>query len=70
MIDSMEGRISRVEGIFEQMAQRLNSVDGRLSGIDLRITGLEQKVDAKFNVLVTIMASSWVTIMLAVVFHR
>ncbi len=66
--------MSRLEGAYEQTADRLNSMDGRLSSIDgkidTRYDAFDHKIDVKFNLLAGMLASSWVTIILAVLFHR
>ena len=56
----MEGRMSRLEGACEQMSARLDSMDAHLRAIDA-------KLDSKFNLLVGLIASSWVTIFVAVI---
>ena len=85
MVQLMETRMSRLEGAYEQTADRLNSMDGRLSSIDGKIDtrydaldhkidtrygALDHKIDVKFNLLAGMLASSWITIILAVLFHR
>ncbi len=59
----MEGRMSRLEGAYEQMSARMDSIDARLQALDV-------KIDSKFNLLVVLIATSWVTIIATVLFHH
>ncbi len=81
-------RVSRLEGAFEQLDQRLGDlrsnidarfaqvdvrfiqVENRLDGLDRKIDGLRSDVDQKFLWMMSIMFGSWVTIILAIFFHR
>jgi len=81
-------RVSRLEGAFEQLDQRLGDlrsnldarfaqvdvrfiqVENRLDGLDRKIDGLRSDVDQKFLWMMGIMFGSWVTIILAIFFHR
>ena len=41
----LEQRVSRVEGVVEQINERLGSIDRRLDNMERRIDGLDQKID-------------------------
>lgn len=56
---SLEGRMAHVEGAFDQVTERLGSIERRLDSIDSR-----------FNWLTGIVVSSWVTTILAILFHH
>jgi hypothetical protein len=56
---TLDARMSRVEGILEQ-------VDKRLDGIDRRLDGFDQR----FNWVIGTIIGTWITTMLAVIFHR
>ena len=48
---TMEERVSRLEGAFEQLDQRLGDIYARLDRIDARIDRLEAKIDARLDSL-------------------
>lgn len=66
----IEGRLSRLEGAYEQVADRLNSAD--LSIIDLRkeMNQRFDEVDRRFNWAIGLIVTSWTTTILAVLLHR
>lgn len=45
----MEERIARLEGVNEQIRDRLNGMDVRLNGIDTRLTAIESMIDRRFG---------------------
>jgi hypothetical protein len=73
----MEERIARLEGIYEQVRDRLNGIDARLAGIDARIGGLETamearfaQIDQRFMWLTGIVIGTWITTILTILFHH
>lgn len=77
----MENRMARLEGAYEQVSDRLNSIDRRLESfaesidrrflsVDSRFDALDRKVDANFRWLAGILFGSWITTISAVLFHR
>lgn len=77
----MEVRIAHLEGAFDQVNERLNSIDRRLetgmSGLRSEMTDLRSDMNQRFNWLVGLVAGSWVTMigmwittMLTILFHR
>lgn len=44
----MEIRMSRLEGAYEQISDRLNGIDRRLDGLEQRIDSLRGSIDQKF----------------------
>jgi hypothetical protein len=80
----VDERMARLEGSYEQIRDRLNSIDGRLASIDARFVqvdgrfaqidgrfaALEQKIDSRFSWLLGIVVTSWVTTILTILFHR
>ncbi len=69
--------MSRLEGAYEQAADRLNAVDTRLDSMDARlnsmdrhIADLRQEMHRGFAWLMGGIATSWVTMMLAILFRR
>ena len=59
----MEERVSRLEGAYEQLDQRLGDIYAVLNRIDTRIDRLEAKMDARIDSLYRMM----VTMMLVMV---
>lgn len=84
MPQTMEARMAHLEGAFDQMGERLNSIDRRLDGVDRRIDSLEQRMDVRFNAidvrfngmdlrfnwLIGIIVGTWITTILTVLFHH
>lgn len=77
----METRVSRLEGAYEQVADRLNAMDRRLDSMDRHIADLRQethqgfaavdrRIEQRFAWMMGGIATSWVTTMLAIFFHR
>ena len=69
----LEARIAHVEGAFEQVNVRLGGIERRLDSVDLRFNQLEARfnhVDSRFNWLTGIVVATWITTMLAILFHR
>jgi hypothetical protein len=60
---AMEGRIARLEGAFEQTNERL-------AGIERRLDRIEHALDLKFMWVIGIVVGTWITTILAVLFHR
>jgi tetrahydromethanopterin S-methyltransferase subunit B len=54
----VDERIAHIEGTVQQMDKRLDDFAGRLDGIDRRLDGIE----AKFNWVIGLILTSWVTI--------
>lgn len=83
-VSTMEERIARMEGINEQVRDRLNSIDARLNSIDARIAGVVtamearfgqvdrrfEQVDQRFLWLTGIVIGTWITTILTILFHR
>lgn len=59
----MEGRVSRLEGTYEQVADRLNVIDQRLGA-------LEFQMGQNFRWLMGAIGGSWLTLMIALLSHR
>ena len=74
MIYSM--RLANLEGAYFHVADRLNGIDMRFDGLDRKIDALRdsmatsfREVDRRFMWLIGIIGTSWVTTILAVLFH-
>jgi len=81
----LDARIAHLEGAFDQVAERLNSIDRRLDSsfaqidvrfaqletwFDSRLGRIEQVLESRFMWLIGLMLGTWVTLMLAVLFHK
>ena len=66
----VDARFAQVDARFAQMDMRFVQVENRLDGLDRKIDGLRSDVDQKFLWMMGIMFGSWVTIILAIFFHR
>lgn len=73
----MEERVARLEGINEQIRDRLNGIDARLTGIertiDARFGQIDARfgqIDARFTWLTGAVIGTWVTTMLTILFHH
>lgn len=69
-VEQMEARIAHLEGGFRQVGERLNSIDRRLDGIDRRFDSLEHRMDVRFNGLTGVVIATWITTILAILFHH
>ncbi len=59
---------------YEQIADRLNGIEGRLDSLDRKIGGrldsLDRKIDGRFAWVMGTIMTSWVTTIVAVLFHH
>jgi tetrahydromethanopterin S-methyltransferase subunit B len=62
----LEERVAKIEGIVEQMNERLNHIETDLR--DLR-EDLTKKIESNFRWTVGLMLTMWVTIILAIIFR-
>ena len=70
----LDARIAHLEGAFDQVVERLNTIDRRLDGMDVRfdtrLGRVEQVLESRFTWMIGLMLGTWVSLMLAVLFHR
>ncbi|MBS3934404.1 MAG: hypothetical protein KGZ35_08610 [Truepera sp.] len=75
--DAVDLRMARLEGAYEQITQRLGTIETRLESIESRMDGsfnsLEGRmetrfagIEGKFNWVIGILLTSWITLMLAI----
>lgn len=62
-----EPRLARLEGAYEQVDKRLDSVDRRLEGLDKKVDGIRDLLQWRMTSLIL---GTWVTLMMAVFFHK
>lgn len=75
-IEELEGRVAKLEGISEQISQRLNHletvVEGMRKDLTSKMDGLRTellaRIDTNFKWILGIMIPMWITIILAVIF--
>jgi hypothetical protein len=61
--DALDARMARLEGAYEQISSRLGAIETRLDS-------LESRMEARFNLVIGLLLTSWVTLMLAILFRR
>ena len=66
----LEARIAHVEGAFEQVNERLGSIERRLDSLQQLNALRFDQVDRRFNWLTGIVVGTWATTMLTVLFHH
>lgn len=76
----LEARMAHVEGAFNQVNERLGSIDRRLDSMDSRFAGLDHRLDAmdvRFNWVIGTIVAAWTTMIatqigttLALLFHH
>ena len=66
---TMEERVSRLEGAYEQVDQRLgdiqatlNRLDGRIERLEARMDRLDARIDAQFRTMMVVMATSGIPV--------
>jgi hypothetical protein len=61
----IEVRMAHLEGAYEQVSQRLTSIDLRLDGLDRKIDlfrdSLDAKIDKRFMWTVGVVVTTWLT---------
>lgn len=80
---SLESRMAHLEGAYEQVNERLGSIDRRLDSIDRRFDSIDHRfdsidrrfdsVDQRFNWLFGLVVSTWLTTIAAILplyFHH
>jgi tetrahydromethanopterin S-methyltransferase subunit G len=66
----LEARVARLEGAFEQVNERLGSIDRRLDSFEHLVALRFDQVDRRFTWLTGIVIGTWVTAILTILFHR
>ena len=80
----LEIRMAHLEGAYEQISHRLGSIEQRLGSIELKFEARFAQVDGRFGQmdarfaqidqkfmwLFGLIGSSWITTILAVLYHR
>lgn len=66
----IEGRISRLEGAYEQIADRLNGLDVGIAGLRQEMNQRFSQIDQRFAWVIGLIVTSWVTTILAVLVHH
>ena len=76
-VSTMEERIARMEGLYEQVRDLLNGIDARLAGLERSIETRFAQVDRRFGQidqhfmwLTGIVIGTWITTILTILFHR
>ncbi len=69
-VHPLEPRLAHVEGAFQQVNERLNSLERRLDSFEHVMALRFDQVDRKFTWLTGIVVGTWITTMLTVLFHH
>ena len=62
-----EERVSRLEGAYEQVNERLNDVTQSMANLQAEINSFRAEVNSRFNNMYIIMGGSWVSLMAAII---
>jgi tetrahydromethanopterin S-methyltransferase subunit B len=66
----LEERVSKIEGILEQMDKRLGSIETLYNKLDSKIDSIYEKLDSRIAVsnrwMIGLMLGSWITLMTAI----
>ncbi len=66
----LEGRIAHLEGAFDQVNKRLDSIERRLDSVEHVMALRFDQVDRRFTWLTGIVVATWITTILAILFHH
>ena len=55
-------RLAKLEGLIEQIAQRLTSIENRLNNMESRLNNLESRMDKHFLWVVGLILTSWLSL--------
>jgi tetrahydromethanopterin S-methyltransferase subunit G len=66
----LEARLAHVEGAFQQVNERLNSLERRFDSLEHLVALRFDQVDRKFTWLTGIVVATWITTMLTVLFRH
>jgi tetrahydromethanopterin S-methyltransferase subunit G len=64
---TIEERVSRLEGAYEQVNSRLNDLNQSMNALRTDMTSKFAEVNSRINTLYVILAGSWVTMMVAII---
>lgn len=55
-------RLAKLEGLIEQIAQRMTSIENRLNNMENRLNNLENRMDKHFLWVVGLILTSWLSL--------
>ena len=64
---TLEERVSRLEGAYEQVGSRLDSLDSRLIEVNQSISVLREEMNSRMNALLTVVIGSWATLVVGII---
>ena len=62
-----EQRVSRLEGAYEQVDRRLDSMEQAIGGLRAYMNGIRVEINSRFNTLYVLIGASWVTLIGAMI---
>lgn len=70
----LDVRIASLEGSYQQVSDRLNSIDRRLDGfeqkVETRFSALDSKLDGLQWRMTALIVGTWITVMASIFFHH
>lgn len=64
---TIEERVSRLEGVYEQVDSRLDDLNQSMNALRTDMTSKFAEVNSRINTLYVVLAGSWVTMMVAII---
>ena len=64
---TLEERVSRLEGAYEQVGSRLDSLDNRLIEVNQSVSALREEMNSRMNTLLTVVIGSWATLVVGII---
>ncbi len=65
---TLEERLARVEGVLEQMNERLNHLESKVNGLRGELAQLRAEFHTDFRWLIGFVVGTWITLMLTLIF--
>ena len=73
-VETLEARLAHLEGAFLQMDRRIESlertVDARFNHFESRFTQLESRFETRFNWVIGMIVTSWISTIVTILLHR
>ncbi len=69
-LNSIDARFAQIDGRFAQIDTRFAQIDGRFAQVDMRFGQIENRMQQQFLWLVGSIFGTWITTMLAILFHH
>ena len=67
---TIEERVSRLEGAFEQLSTTLQALDSRMNNLESRMTNLESRMTIMWATTMGTMVAGFITLFVAIMLTR